>query len=922
MLTRIRGGVAGIGDYLRDGKKAGRSYERDELDDRLVLAGDLALTEQIIESLDTEGDRYLHVTLAFKEDEIDGATLKAIVDDFQAFAFGLYRPEEYNIYAEAHLPRIKSYIHGRTGDHVERKPHIHIVIPKTNLLSQSHASPFGLVPVSIDYLAAWQESVNYKYGLASPKDHRRVQFTDASEMISRYKADMFSGSNKDLRLEILDSVLQKNVCDFGAFQDLLSSYGSIRFRNAGKSSEYINLKMIDSQKGVNLKDYVFSRDFISLPTSEKRRLLSAEAANKYHSPGEKRKTPEECAAMLREWSDIRSRELKYINTGNKTFAAQYRAMSADEKRAVLDAREAAFYDKHEGKINEGRKPNIAGIGREPPPRARGRLLHLSELPVVRVGYRSEVLLPGDVPHNLEHQGAGEHQTVRRPLPGRSGRSDSVAGQMLRERQEAIEQRLAAPEIDQVKRELQASRLLASLAKSHGVVPDKYEVTTGKGGTDRIKCGTRNLNVADFLTREMNLPWKDAEQILRQTYAAQLDQVQSRVAGSPRRELWAQYQEWRKLDVPQIRSSAIDARRDERKAAIVGARQIYAVTQSQIESDPTLSKVDRRRLIDIAKATREHAVKAARSTYKLAEAAERARWSAKGDRLYSVFLAERVQQAPTGDLAEQALAELRKRQPDLATDDDLAGAFIRAADAQAQQAADQIHRSTIAPLSYVVDAAGHVTYSLAGRVAIKDEGRRLKVLQQDSADVIEEALMLSRAKFGPRLTLTGSAEFQRLAVQVAVDKGLHVDFVDPALQAIKIDMEAVRAAKRTRRGSGRLQDVVPAVSAEPSVPALPPTPVHPPAQPKADALVAFLASRQRTGVEYRFPLPSERFVGLVVELVDLEGRRAAIVDAGPNRDRSAQVHVVVQDAGTLKVGDRYKPPVARNLGSQPRQRGGR
>ena len=80
--------------------------------------------------------------------------------------------------------------------------------------------------------------------------------------------------------------------------------------------------------------------------------------------------------MLREWSDIRSRELKYINTGNKTFAAQYRAMSADEKRAVLDAREAAFYDKHEGKINEGRKPNIAGIGREPPPRARGRLLHL------------------------------------------------------------------------------------------------------------------------------------------------------------------------------------------------------------------------------------------------------------------------------------------------------------------------------------------------------------------------------------------------------------------------------------------------------------------------------------------------------------------------------------------------------------------
>ena len=46
MLTRIRGGVASIGDYLRDGKKAGRSSERDELDARLVLAGGLAATEQ------------------------------------------------------------------------------------------------------------------------------------------------------------------------------------------------------------------------------------------------------------------------------------------------------------------------------------------------------------------------------------------------------------------------------------------------------------------------------------------------------------------------------------------------------------------------------------------------------------------------------------------------------------------------------------------------------------------------------------------------------------------------------------------------------------------------------------------------------------------------------------------------------------
>ena len=44
------------------------------------------------------------------------------------------------------------------------------------------------------------------------------------------------------------------------------------------------------------------------------------------------------------------------------------------------------------------------------------------------------------------------------------------------------------------------RLLAAVARSHGVIPEKYQVSKAKDGSDRIKCGTRNLNVSDFLTR--------------------------------------------------------------------------------------------------------------------------------------------------------------------------------------------------------------------------------------------------------------------------------------------------------------------------------------------------------------------------------------------------------------------------------------
>ncbi|CAM2158858.1 hypothetical protein PT2222_540005 [Paraburkholderia tropica] len=45
----------------------------------------------------------------------------------------------------------------------------------------------------------------------------------------------------------------------------------------------------------------------------------------------------------------------------------------------------------------------------------------------------------------------------------------------------------------------------ALARSHGLIASKYEVTKGRDGSDRIQCGVRNLNVSDFLTKEMHLP---------------------------------------------------------------------------------------------------------------------------------------------------------------------------------------------------------------------------------------------------------------------------------------------------------------------------------------------------------------------------------------------------------------------------------
>ncbi len=186
MLIRVSGGHGGIKEYLERGHKQGREHDRDDLDERVILAGDLEFTDQLINDMQTDAERYLHITLAFKEDEVSRETLANITRDFQDFVFAAYGDNEVNFYAEAHLPKIKSYVNVKTGELVERKPHIHIVIPKINMLSGSVANPLGLVEKNERFIDAFQEHVNNKYGLASTKDHRRIDFTNASDMIQRY----------------------------------------------------------------------------------------------------------------------------------------------------------------------------------------------------------------------------------------------------------------------------------------------------------------------------------------------------------------------------------------------------------------------------------------------------------------------------------------------------------------------------------------------------------------------------------------------------------------------------------------------------------------------------------------------------------------------------------------------------------------
>ncbi len=1093
MLIRATGRHDGVKEYLEEGQKLGREHTRDELDERVVLAGDLDLTDAIIQSVDAppKVERYLSITLSFKEDHVDRETLFQIARDFEAFALHAYRPDEYCFYAEAHLPRIKSYVDKSTGELVERKPHIHIVIPKHNLISGQVLRPFGFEKHNLHFIDAFQEHTNARYGLASPKDNRRTLLTDSSEMISRYRGDLFRANSRELKEQILDAVLDRRVESHDDFMALLHEHGAVRMRNAGRDDAYPNVKPAGADKGVNLKEYVFTPEFIELPTAEKLQALSADAADRYEAGVAKRRTPDAIAAMLDEWYASRARELKYLNSGSRQYQ-QSQESSPHDRQLMLADLERGFYAQHlkahhdrsddtipglerhlrgSGSVFEfGAQPSDAvdefdereldldtsqsksgwergwevqdvpelgldgydGLGGQfdfvpiAPPSSAQSVDDLHGLPGRRVGElgsRSAVLLPDHALHELEPdvavpadrlrwladrdgkpsaqrvggQTPGELAAYHRSLdalyasgdpfeslpsmrppvarapagtsppawfegrerdpfvdrfdavgsafdfdatgpsslrppekpdsqdraaapgdrqlgndpagleawlredarayesahgslfvrgaelfdtagefdereidlatyawqcgwehddaPGRvidrfdaldaafefdpasaawwlqaampadvpphgerrsrrsrvgddafvtprhTGRaSDNVVCQLARQVRERRDASRQHDEFREIRQGLDARRLLAELSYTHGVRPAKYVVVTGRDGTDRIRAGKRALNVSDFLTKELNLSWREAAPMLREVYQRQ--QAGEPIPAPrelPRAALWREYSVARELHIAArgtawlAQCASEQQRRDEIRTA-------FETRRDALKRDVQLAPSARRAATSLARAERLGLEDALRQSIARERAALKEQYGSASGPSFSDWLRTR---AEAGD--ERALEELRRTARPAPSDVDAnssaAGevfSVIRPKSAQPNAADGEdnaiIFRSS--GLSWSVDERGNVTYRQDGRELVRDRGAIVQVLQIDRL-AIEAGLRLAQSKFGHTLELAGNEAHQRAAAKVAVDAGLRVQFSDAQLNRAMDEYRHTRVDQHVR-----------------------------------------------------------------------------------------------------------------------------
>lgn len=744
MLIRVSGGSSGIVQYLANGRKSGRLYSRDELDQRVELHGKLTSIDAILNSFDPQGDhqKYLHITLSFKEPHIDQEILQNIDNEFRQFIFVACREDEFAYYSEAHLPKIKA-LRDINGDEYVRFPHIHVVLPEYNLYTGKRDNPLGKIENITHYINSFQELVNQKYGLESPKDNVREISTGREEILNRYKLQPDS-TVKEIKSEIFRLIREHpEITSVDILAEVIKPFGKVTVRDSKKfGGKYLNLQIAGKDKGINLKDAVFLDAYLVSRDKAVTQQFDSEAHQELYD----------------RWLDYGAREARFLRNASKRDRAAYSQMNSEEKKDWLTVR----WIKHEAMLDalvkgeEPRKPaNIVEIGdtRTAYPDVAS-IAFVKDLPFV-----DELRHIDDIPHiyDLPHfgdnfyihnednherherfgrthpedsKGAGrfhlhdlvgnEEGTPAHLYPSPAARTISTAGRIRGELNKAIEEK--EPSWSELINTLDTRHLLDYLAYHYALNTDSLRIERNKSGHERIADDGRRYSPSDFLTRRMNMTWPEARMVL-QTIHAQQQTVEQRQRAVNSKLLWHRFERYESR-LPGITAIRADYRK--RREAILA--------ESRFQPDATLSKAQnavKRRLLRERRRTELEQLKQD----------QEAELRYYRQRPHDRFLEYLYEQAKKGDGA--ALDELNRIYP------------VRALQ-EAQ--AFEIHireRQRPNTLFKPADMGYTVAIQRNGTVEYRDEDQQVVIVdtfasikvQERRADVIANALELAKLRYG-------------------------------------------------------------------------------------------------------------------------------------------------------------------------------
>ncbi len=793
MLIRANGGEAGIKEYLETGQTKSRFYDRDQLDKRLVLDGDINIMDSIISNIDCDGERYHHFTLSFKEDDISEENLQKINDEFKEFITQGYADNEIYFYSEAHLPKIKSYM-AKNGKLIERKPHIHAIVPRHNLLS---GSPVEFKNTEVErYYDAFQEYINQKYALESPKDNAR-DFSKHSEIISRHKGDIFDGHNKDLKQKILQSILEKDITSLGKFNDLLLNEFKAHVKYVtGKTQNYFQIMLPGNQKNIRLKDYVFSDEFISLSEVDKTHKIMEVSSAKivYIDVGNKQEVDTKNLDILAEWQLSGALIQKHWNQFSKYDKSKFAKMKPHEKLELL----AQKSDKHYKKVEEQnviiRSPDTGEYTRIISKYLQGITRNI-EAASDDLGRACGTKISATTARERVRE--SRRRNTQQVQENRSGLDTDWSKPEFSNRTykprlnqtiiDKLEHKMHNDDwlirnnkqLDEIKKNLNATTVLEMLAITHGVIPEKFKVEIGSNGSDRVICGNRKYNVVDFLFKEINLNWNETKDMLSIAIKMQLDVDRERgYDPQAAKYLWTEYQEWFDEHKKTVESDLKKYKTDY-KVLKEDIRKWYA-----IESDKLAKKYEgyfhkinqEKQKLKAEKIIRENNLKNSRiiEYQKL-----KTELNLKMQDAYRDFLLQKA----ISENDDIALRELRRLRLDF--------------DAYEKQGAirrTEIYYEHRLSIKFMIDKNGLINYLEGDKIFIKDTGHRIDVVYSNE-DNIGFIADLALKKYGKFVSLDGGEDFKKRFIEHCTNNNIEMKYKDKWSQKYLDEYKAQLAANQ-------------------------------------------------------------------------------------------------------------------------------
>ncbi|MHA4867230.1 hypothetical protein ACXZ1M_05970 [Duganella sp. PWIR1] len=730
-LIRVTGANKGIKNYLINGTKSGREFTRNELDERIPI-GNIDLMDEIINSITSNRIKYHHITLSLKEDMVDASIFSGMLKDFEKFIFSAYHPDEYNIYAEIHMPKKKSIL-TIDGKKLIRLPHMHIVVPNLNLLSGQALNPWGKYDHNIPYFDAFQEYLNRKYGTISPRDSGRSDFTMESTILQRSKGDVFLGNGDQLKREILRHIIDNNISTLSEFRRYLKSIGEHKIVNLGRANEHEAIRVSGRERFVNLRHNVFKEAFLILSPDEKTKYLSAFDNDSYVAIGSPRNTDEALMTLINEWHSIRAREIKYFPGG---LPKTYKALAREEKLDALRRKEIAFYNKIGSSIS-----------------FQKQLSDLDKRPTLR--------LP-----RLE---------LSSPSTATGRRYDTTISQNVRNKAEFTlsqreEHRIIVARWNQA---VDLEFLLQEMVDKVGLVRSKYQIAGQENQGEppvpprRIRCGARHLNAIDFLTQELRMPFVAALSTLKNTVARQShfeanchpdkntpEPILWRQFSMVRRSLRVRVLEEYRLELDQLRNCLQEERSDIQQERSDRRFALY------------LNRMPRHfRELFLADIEREYQTRRTSQRFVARQkefVLKRAKLQIKDWALYQIFLRSRGDEECLQELRRLAVA--REILPD--------ACFIKGNNVGSSIIDDRGIVSKHGCMREVM-LNGDIIYSQNGRALLHDQGDRLLIIDRDHGGPI--GLALAKKKWGAQLAIVDPTDFlQKMEMRMG-DDNLHVSY---------------------------------------------------------------------------------------------------------------------------------------------------